>query len=72
VGKHTARSLTLNTGNPQVCVLSPLLHSLYTHYCVARSSSNTIVKFADETVVVGLISIDNEMAYREEVANLSL
>jgi len=36
------------------------------------SSSNTIVKFADDTVVVGLISSNNEMAYLEEVANLSL
>jgi len=40
---------------------------------VARPSSNTIVKFADDTVVVvGLISCNNEKAYQEEVANLSL
>jgi len=35
-------------------------------------SSNTIVKFADDTVVVGLISSNDEKAYLEEVANLSL
>jgi len=39
---------------------------------VARSSSNTIVKFVADTVVVGLISGNNEKAYLEEVANLSL
>jgi len=36
---------------------------------VARFSSNTIVKFADDTVVVGLISGNNEKTYLEEVAN---
>jgi len=46
VGKHTSRPLTLNTGSLQGCVLSPILYSLYTHNSVARSSSNTIVKFA--------------------------
>jgi len=39
---------------------------------VPRSSSNTIVKFADDTVVVGLISCNNEKAYLEEFAHLSL
>jgi len=38
----------------QGCMLSPILCSLYTHDCVARPSSNTIVKFADSTVEVGL------------------
>jgi len=72
VGKHNFRPLTLNTGSPQCCILSPLLYSLYTHDCVARSSSNTFIKFADDTVVVGLISGNDEKAHLEEVANLSL
>jgi len=56
---------------PQACVFSPLLYTLYTHDCVARSSSNTIIKFVDDTVV-GLISGNDEKAYLVEVANLSL
>ena len=40
----------------QGCVLSPLLYSLFTHDCTARHDSNTIIKFADFTTVVGLIS----------------
>jgi len=39
---------------------------------MARSSSNTIVKSANGTVVVGLISSNDEKAYLEEGVNLSL
>ncbi|KAI3359017.1 hypothetical protein L3Q82_015400 [Scortum barcoo] len=49
MGRTTSSTLTLNTGAPQGCVLSPLLYSLFTHDCVATHSSNTIVKFADDT-----------------------
>jgi hypothetical protein len=36
-------------------VLSPLLYSLFTHDCVAKHNSNTIIKFVDDSTVVGLI-----------------
>ncbi|KAK1785226.1 hypothetical protein P4O66_018626, partial [Electrophorus voltai] len=51
-------------------VLSPLLYSLYTYDCTATSSSNIIVKFADDTVVMGLISDNDERAYLEEIKHL--
>ncbi|KAI3363565.1 hypothetical protein L3Q82_012174 [Scortum barcoo] len=35
------------------------------------NSSNTIVKFADDTTVIGLITGDDETAYREEVRALT-
>jgi hypothetical protein len=63
VGSNTSATLILNTGAPQGCMLSPLLYSLFTHDCMARHDSNTIIKFADDTTVVGLIT--NETAYRE-------
>ncbi len=67
VGQFTSNSITLNIGAPQGCVLSPLLYSLYTHDCVSSHSSTFIVKFADDTVVLGLINNDDEAAYLDEV-----
>ena len=59
-------------GAPQGCVLSPRQYSLFTHDCMAKHDSNTIIKFADDTTVVGLIIDNNEAACREEVSNLTL
>ncbi len=71
VGQFTSNSITLNVGAPQGCVLSPLLYSLYTHDCVSSHSSTSIVKFADDTVVLGLISNNDETAYLDEVERLT-
>ncbi|KAF7644302.1 hypothetical protein LDENG_00224290 [Lucifuga dentata] len=54
-----SNTLTLDTGAPQGCVLSPLLYS-------------TPLTCADDTVVVGLISHSNETAYLDQVDSLSL
>ena len=56
--------------DPQGWVLSPLLYSLFTHDCVVTHVSNSIIKFADDTTIVGLITNNDETAYREEVTIL--
>ncbi|KAI5089719.1 gastrula zinc finger protein XlCGF28.1-like [Silurus meridionalis] len=53
------------------CVLSPLLFTLLTHDCAPRHRSNHVIKFADDSTVVGLISKNDESAYREEVQRLT-
>uniref|UniRef100_A0A669BQX1 Reverse transcriptase domain-containing protein n=1 Tax=Oreochromis niloticus TaxID=8128 RepID=A0A669BQX1_ORENI len=68
----TSSTTTLSTGAPQGCALSPLLFTLLTHDCVATHTSNHIIKFADDTTVVGLISKNDESAYREEVQRLTI
>ena len=72
VGNNTSTSLILNTGAPQGCVPSPLLHSLFTHDCVAKHASNSIIKFVDDRTVVGLITNNDETACREEVRALGV
>ena len=63
-------TLYSNTGVPQgtlsTTVLSPLLFSLYTSDCSSSIKSRSIVKFADETMLIGLISDDDNSKYVDE------
>ncbi len=70
MGQFTSNSITLNIEAPQG-VLCPLLCSLYTHDCLCSHSSTSIVKFANDTVVLGLISNNDETAYLDEVERLT-
>ncbi len=48
--------------HPQPTPVLPVNKWLYSH-----TSSNVIVKLADDTTVIGLITDNDEMAYREKV-----
>ncbi|KAI4890782.1 hypothetical protein NFI96_007797, partial [Prochilodus magdalenae] len=50
---------------------SPILYSLFTHDCVPIYGSNTIIKYVDDTTVIGLIRDNDKTAYRDEVKHLS-
>lgn len=61
---HTSSTTVQSTGTPEGCVLRLML-LMYDYH--ASSSSIRIIKFPDDTTVVGLSSNNNETAYREEV-----
>ncbi|KAI3373005.1 hypothetical protein L3Q82_023461, partial [Scortum barcoo] len=68
MGSTTSSILTLNTRRPPgLCAQPSAVLPVHTHDCVATHSSNTIVKFADDKTIIGLITTgDDETAYREE------
>ena len=58
--QETSSILTLNTGAPQGCVLSPVLFILYTSDLQWSSDTDSvsILKYADDTAIIGLIKDD--------------
>ena len=70
IGDNLSSSVTLSTGTHQGCVLSPMLYSLFTHDCLSCHVRNKILKFADDTTVIGLITNSDESEYRDQVNKL--
>ena len=62
---------SINTGAPQGCVLSAFLFIIYTNALSLCSTTCKIIKYADDTVVIGLINNDNEQEYRDTVSYVS-
>ena len=70
LGDVSSTTRTVSTGAPQGCVLSPLLFSIYTNDCTSMHPTVKLLKFADDTTVIGLIQDGDESAYRQEVERL--
>ena len=58
-----------NTGAPQGAVLAPFLFSLYTADCRNTDEWYPLVKFVDDTELVGKISNDEGALYHKQTEN---
>ena len=56
--------------HPKGCVLSPLLFTLYTNDCTTRFDNCLIIKYADNTAIVGNIVNNDDSGYRELISEL--
>ena len=56
-----------NIGAPQGTVLAPFLFSLYTADCRSNDESCPLLKFADDTELVGKISNDEDALYHKQI-----
>ena len=63
--------ISLNSGAPQGCVLSALLFILDTNDCRAEGENVSILKYADDTVIVGLMNNDDETNYRTNIRHFT-
>jgi len=68
VGNNKSTIISLSTGSPQGCVLFTLM----THDCCAKSRTNNIRKYENNTTVVGLIQNGGETICRVVQDNLAL
>ena len=59
--------ISTNTGEPQGTVLAPFLFALYTADCRRTDVSCPVVKFADDTELVGKISNDEDAIYHKQI-----
>ncbi len=72
LGKFMSDSHIISIGAPQGCILSPLLFSLYTNDCTSKDPSVKLLKFEDDTTLIGLIQDSDESAYRQEIKELAV
>ena len=53
--------IEINIGAPQGCVLSAVLFTIYTADCRSLSDKHVVIIYADDTVILGLISNDDDV-----------
>ena len=61
-----------NMGAPQGCGLAPTVFVLYTNDCVSNYSSCSVIKYADDTAILGKINGDNVEEYLAQVNDFTI
>ena len=68
IGTKKSAAITINTGTPQGSVVSPILYILYTDDLRATTCNCKILKYADDTAIVGVIKCEEDfMLYQQEI-----
>ena len=65
--KGHSDKISINTAGPQGCVLSTFLFIVYTNDMRSPNQNSHIIKYADDTVILGLINNDNETPYFDTI-----
>ena len=65
-------AIRTDTGVPQGTVLAPFLFALYTADCRSTDQSCPLVKFADDTELVGKINNDEDKIYHKQIETLRI
>ena len=72
VDGKTSNPIITNTGTPQGCCLSPLLFSIYTNRITSNLSNVTVIKYADDTCIIGCIANQSDLCtYFEEINRIA-
>lgn len=68
-GESKSKVVITNIGSPQGCILSPFLFCAYTDDLRSSNSNIAIVKYADDTLIIGNITNKNDEHYHTVIRN---
>ena len=72
LGTDVSGERMLSIGCPQGCVSSPLLYIIYTNDCKSSYENCLVVKYADDTAIVGLLNdSESEITYQKQIQSFT-